>query len=515
MSNFKEKANHFNCFFASHCTQLDNNSKIPETQTFIRDNKLSPVQFEDNDIIGIIRSLNICKTHRHDISIRMLKLCDLAIAKPLSILFRNCVNQSTLPDIWKKSNIYPIHKKGDKQLINNYRPVSLMPIWGKIFERLIFNSLFEYLEEHNLLSAHQSGFRANDSCVNQLLSIVHDIYTAFDAYPTLESRGVFLNMSKAFDKLWHEGLIFTLKSMGISDTLLELIKSFLKNRFQRVVLNGQKAEWLPVKTGVPQGSISIVSTVKLFADDTSLFSIVHDTKTSAYKLNQDLQKISEWAYQWKMSFNPDLNKQAPEVIFSRKTAKSSHPLIYFNNAPVSCVIFQKHLGVYLDEKLNFSYHIKEKMSKAMKGIGVIKKLSNMLPRHSLITIYKVFVRPHLDYGDRLYDQPNNESLFQKIESIQYNTALAITGAIRGTSQTKLYNELGFESLKFRRWLRKLCLFYKIKKTDLLEYLFNIIRQSNHQCNTQSTEDVTTFYCRTDILNILVFHKPYWNGIILP
>ena len=322
-------------------------------------------------------------------------------------------------------------------------------------------------------------------------------------------------MSKAFDKLWHEGLIFTLKSMGISDTLLELIKSFLKNRFQRVVLNGQKAEWLPVKTGVPQGSVSIVSTVKLFADDTSLFSIVHDTKTSAYKLNQDLQKISEWAYQWKMSFNPDLNKQAPEVIFSRKTAKSSHPLIYFNNAPVSCVIFQKHLGVYLDEKLNFSYHIKEKMSKAMKGIGVIKKLSNMLPRHSLITIYKVFVRPHLDYGDRLYDQPNNESLFQKIESIQYNTALAITGAIRGTSQTKLYNELGFESLKFRRWLRKLCLFYKIKKTDLLEYLFNIIRQSNHQCNTQSTEDVTTFYCRTDILNILVFHKPYWNGIILP
>ena len=185
--------------------------------------------------------------------------------------------------MWKKSNICPIHKKGDKQVINNYRPVSLLPICGKVFERLIFNSVYEYLEEHKLLSADQSGFRANDSCVNQLLSIVHNIYSAFDTYPTLESRGVFLDMSKAFDKVWHEGLIFKLKSMGISDALLELIKSFLTNRFQRVVLNGQTLEWLSVKAGVPQGlilgplffliyindlSVDITSTVKLFADDT-------------------------------------------------------------------------------------------------------------------------------------------------------------------------------------------------------------------------------------------------------
>ena len=108
----------------------------------------------------------------------MLKICDLAIIKPLSIIFRNCINHSTFPDLWKKSNICPIHKKGDKQTINNYRPVSLLPICGKIFERLIFNSLFEYLEKYKLLSAHQSGFRVNDSCVDQLLSIVHNIYTA-------------------------------------------------------------------------------------------------------------------------------------------------------------------------------------------------------------------------------------------------------------------------------------------------------------------------------------------------
>ena len=110
LSNSKEKANHFNCFFASHCTPLDNNSKTHETQTFLTDNKLSSVLFEDNDIIKIIRPLNTCKAHGHDdVSIRMLKFSDLAAVKALSMTFRNCVNQSPFPDIWKKSNICPIH----------------------------------------------------------------------------------------------------------------------------------------------------------------------------------------------------------------------------------------------------------------------------------------------------------------------------------------------------------------------------------------------------------------------
>ena len=106
------------------------------------------------------------------------------------------------------------------------------------------------------------------------------------------------------------------------------------------------------------------------------------------------------------------------------------------------------------------------MSKAMNGIGIIRKLNKALPPHSLITIYKSFVRPHLDYGNTTYDQPNKESLNQKIERIQYNAALAITGAIKGTYQGRLYNELGLESLEFRRWFRKLCTFYKIKTTSV-------------------------------------------------
>ena len=159
-----------------------------------------------------------------------------------------------------------------------------------------------------------------------------------------------------------------------------------------------------------------------------------------------------------MSFNPDLNKQAQEVIFSRKLSKSFHPKIIFNNAPVFCANWQKHLRMYLDETLNSNLYIKEKMSKALKGAGIIKKLSKSLPWHSFVTKYKSFVRPHLDYGVIIYDQPSNESFAQKIERIEYNATLSITGAIKGTSQSKLHSKLGFESLKFRHWFRKLYFF---------------------------------------------------------
>ena len=138
----------------------------------------------------------------------------------------------------------------------------------------------------------------------------------------------------------------------------------------------------------------------------------------------------------------------------------------------------------------------------------------MLPRHSPLTMYKSFVRSHLDYGDILYDQPNNKSVGQKIETVQYNAALAIIGAIKGTSQIKLYNKLGLEFPEFRRWFRKLYLFYKIKKTGLPEYLFNMIPQSNHQCNNRSIDDVTTFYCKTDVFKYSFFPHTVleWNKL---
>ena len=174
-------------------------------------------------------------------------------------------------------------------------------------------------------------------------------------------------------------------------------------------------------------------------------------------LNIDLMKRSDWAFQWKTRSSPDPKKQAQEVIFSRKINKIDHPPLYFNENLVKSSSTQKHLGMILDTKLDFSLHLKNVQNKVNKTIGLFCKLQNTLPWTSLITIFKSFIRPYLDYGDVIYDRAYNTSLHQTIESIQYNAALAITGAARGTSREKLYQELGFKSLQQRTWYKKLFL----------------------------------------------------------
>ena len=236
--------------------------------------------------------------------------------------------------------------------------------------------------------------------------------------PSLEVRSVFLDISKAFDKVWHEGLIYKIKSMGISGEILNLLENYLSDRYQRVALNGQTSSWTPVLAGVPQGSISgpllfliyindlpneLQSNAKLFADDTSLFAVTNDKNVCANILNNDLLAISKWAFNWKMLFNPDPKKPAQEVLFSRKKQVQIHTTINLNNVEVERIPFPRHFGFMLDEKLNFRQHIDSAISKINTGIAVIKKLKYTLPRNSLITIYKAFLRPLIDYGDIIYD----------------------------------------------------------------------------------------------------------------
>ena len=158
-----------------------------------------------------------------------------------------------------------------------------------------------------------------------------------------------------------------------------------------------------------------------------MFLVIRDPINTSQKLNNDLHRVSLWAYKWKMSSNPDPSKQAQEVIFSRKINKVHHPPFLFNNPTIQQISSQKHLGILLDEEITFKYHISEKINKANKGIGIIRKLNNILLRSNLLTIYRFFIRPHLEYGDVIYDQPENESFSSKIESVQYNSSLAIKG----------------------------------------------------------------------------------------
>ena len=176
------------------------------------------------------------------------------------------------------------------------------------------------------------------------------------------------------------------------------------------MLNGKFSTWKNVSAGVPQCAIlghllfliyindlteGLSTNAKLFADDTSLFSVIHDIQTSANNLNKDLERISNWAKQWKMNFNPDTTKQAQEVIFSRKVKKTVHPPLLFNNATVTRTSSQKYLGIILDNQLKFDDHIKTVFTKISKTIGLLRKLHNFLPRAEFITIYKLSSDPIL------------------------------------------------------------------------------------------------------------------------
>ena len=504
VTKLNEKANYFNEFFVNKCSLINNHSKLPLNRDSVTTSLLSSVSIKESDILSILKSLDTNKAHGHDdISIRMLKLSSKSILKPLKLLFENCLRIGIFPDQWKKANIVSIHEKGDEQLLKNYRPISLLPICGNVFERMIFNDLFKYFKDNNPLSSHQSGFIPGDSCVQQLTAITHEIYKSFDCSPSLEVRGVFLDISKAFDKVWYDGLLCNLKLDGINGGLLKLIERFSLDRHQRVVLNGKTSKWNKITVGVPQGSIlgplffliyinELSCSPKLFANDTSLFSVIKNVNETAKKLNKNLENISKWAHQWKMPFNPDPTKMAKEVLFSRKKSKVIHPNLTFIGKDVHSSFFQKHLGLVLDSKLNFDMHLKETISIVNNGIALLKKLRYSIPRKPLLSIYKTFLRPHLDYCDVIYDKPRNEKFIDTLESIQYNATLAITVAIKGTSKEKFYNDLGLEYLRDRPWIRRRCLFHRISNLHSPKYLYDIIPPATRSYTTINNKNIPSF-----------------------
>ena len=228
--NCKEKAKLINDFFSKRCKPI-NNSPI-----FLTEKVFDNITIGNEEIISLIRNINPGKASGPDgISGQMLLLCDDSVILPLQIIYSNILLTSIYPDMWKLANVTPIFKKGDKQLIKNYRPISLLPICGKILEKIIFNNLYQYLNSNNFITKNQSGFRPGDSTTNQLLYLVDEIHQAFDSTACYEVRAVFLDISKAFDKVWHDGLILKLKQNGISGSLLNLFQNYLSNRKQRVL----------------------------------------------------------------------------------------------------------------------------------------------------------------------------------------------------------------------------------------------------------------------------------------
>ena len=286
------------------------------------------------------------------------------------------------------------------------------------------------------------------SCIYQLIYIIHEIYRVFNCSLLFEVRGIFLDLLKIFDKIWHQRILFKLESFTIRG-------KWLSNKFQKILLNDQESNWFPINGGLLQGSVvfllfliyinalpeGINSNAELFVNDASLLPIVQDLNESDKYLNLDLSVISLWAYQWKMPFNPHPKKAAHKVTFFRKPNEETHPSFFYNNIEVSGTDSQKHLDLVLENKLTFKKHIKDKSTKVYSGVIKIKRLRDILPRDSVVTIYKSFIRPHLDSCDVVSDQTNNDSFFDKIEQLQYKACLEITGDIQRTSREYFYDEL--------------------------------------------------------------------------
>ena len=260
--------------------------------------------------------------------------------------------------------------------------------------------------------------------------------------------------------------------------------------------------------------VGMKSDARIFADDTSLFKVVHCPNTAFQDLNHDLNLIQNWAYQWKMVFNPDPSKPPVEMIFSRKTKPPHHPVLLFNGVPLERVTEHKHLGVILDIKLKFEKHINEICNKASKLLGVMKLSRAHVPMSALEKVYVAFVRSKLEYGDVLFHTTPSKKkpfrllplitdglprLMQKLETIQYTAARLITGCWKGSSTSKVYNLLGWQYLCQRRWSNQMSLFHKIIHKKVPTYLYSLVSIVHSPSNTDILTETSAkkqFYIKT-------------------
>ena len=298
---------------------------------------LTPLEIE-----SVLKTLTVGKASGpNGLSNRVLKELSVQLSVPFCSLFIQSLQTGFLPSFYKEANVCPVPKKGDLSVVSNHRPISLLNAEAKVFERLVFKYLFNHLRDNNLLSSLQSGFIPGDSTVNQLTFLYNTFCQALDSGK--EVRAVFCDIRKAFDRVWHVGLLHKLRAAGVTGEILNWSNNYLSDRKQRVVLPGTVSDWLLIRAGVPQGSIlgpllfllyindivtDIGSNIRLFADDTSLYIIVDDPSDAANCLSRDLDKISRWAATWLVSLNP---AKTESLLISRKLNRSQHPTLSMQN----------------------------------------------------------------------------------------------------------------------------------------------------------------------------------------
>jgi hypothetical protein len=522
------KANHFNNYFADQQSQtnIPFNHSLPPI-IFHTENRLASIQTSRDEVLKILKGLDITKANGSDgVSNRLLKETAFEISSPLSDLFNTSFNLAKVPLSWKESNICPIHKKEDKSLVSNYRPIALLSCVGKVQERVVYLHLYRYLKAENLLTWKNSGFKELDSAINQLLYITDKMHKALEEGK--EICMVFLDVSKAFDKVWHAGLLHKLRCMGIEGNLFEWFCDYLSDRKIRVVINGQNSTWLPTDSGVPQGSIlgpllflifinditsNIESDIHLFADDTSLMDIIDNHIMSYSKLNRDLKRLSNWSKNWLVTFN------ATKTVYlqvTRKHAPSPKPILMLNGQVIREVTSHKHLGLTFNNTLTWTDHINNLVTKASRCIGLLKRLHRDVPRRCTEILYKSMIRPLLEYADIIFDGSSDTDL-DRLENTQRQAALTCSAAYKHTSHNKLLEELGWPLLSRRRKNHRLIAMFKIQNNKAPPYLTNScppLTRDRTLYNLRSNMNITTPQQRTSTYQNSFFPQTIkdWNNL---
>ena len=430
------------------------------------DTTLSNLKVTPSCVSKVISHLDPSKSCGPDnIPVIVLQRCAPELSAVLSKLFNKCISESCFPSCWKTASVVPIFKnQGDRASPLNYRPISLLNIISKVFESLINKSLVSHLESNGLFSDAQYGFRSKRSTADLLTVITERISASLDKKG--EARLVALDISKAFDRVWHPGLLHKLRSYGISGKIFDTIKSFLSDRKLRVVLDGQHSSTYVVTSGVPQGSIlgpilfllfindlpdHIMSKVAIFADDTSIYSCADkkldeaDRITAANEVTSDLAKVSSWGKDWLVNFNTKKTH-----LLSVNNYKNTH------DAPISMDENNltedesiRLLGLSISSNLSWSDYISSIAKSSSRKVGSLFRARRSLSPEAILHLYKATIRPCMEYCCHLWAgaPANSLSLLDKVQN-------RVCNLIGPQLAAKL------QPLSHRRNVASLSLFYK-------------------------------------------------------
>ncbi|MCG8048052.1 MAG: hypothetical protein JAY75_12610 [Candidatus Thiodiazotropha taylori] len=421
-------------------------------------------------ILKLLHNLNPNKAAGPD-ELKPLVLKELreVIAPMVRIIFQRSMETGRVPKDWNDANVCPLFKKGDKTIASNYRPISLTCILCKVLEHIVASNLVTHLDSQNLLYDLQHGFRSKRSCETQLVSLVEDMTR--NAIKGQQTDLVLLDFSKAFDKVSHEKLLLKLHQYGIRGNVLHWIKAFLSNRFQTVVLENEKSSQVAVTSGVPQGSVlgpilflvyindlpdSILSKVRLFADDTAVYLAVSNLK-DATVLQKDLDRLGTWSRKWDMEFNPS-KCTVIHVTRSNDPVPSQYTLY---GQVLESVTSSKYLGVTINDHLTWNDHIQNTVTSANRTLGFIRRNIRTKDPSIREVAYKTLVRPVIEYSSPVWS-PHHTTQINKVEMVQRRAARwTLSRYSPYDSVSRMLGQLGWRSLEDRRTDARLCLFYKI------------------------------------------------------